>query len=156
MRRITKLLCENNCIMVHTSLHSCIHSTNTRSHVPRLHTHRTCPAYTPIARDPLIHPSHVPRLYTHNRRYNLIIWNHNLAYRASGLYAQHEQHYEQESGPPHRKCLSYTHDRDYKQRAGAAANGKGEALGTNAWCPPRGCEHDAPNQETIFEKTFPS
>ena len=45
----------------------------------------------------------------------MIIWNTNLAFRASGTYTemQKQQVYERESAAPDAVCLSYTHDRDY-------------------------------------------
>ena len=48
-------------------------------------------------------------------RMNLIIWNHNLAYRASraSVGLQRQRAYAREAGPPDLQCLSYTHDRDY-------------------------------------------
>jgi hypothetical protein len=87
-------------------------------------------------------------------RYNLIVWNHNLAYRASRLYAQHERSYEQEGGPPDRKCLSYTHDRDYGAICGEETAEEKRRGPSHAWCPPHGLEHNASDnamkQDSIF------
>ena len=49
-------------------------------------------------------------------RCNLIIWNHNEAYRGKGVNAwdrDRNEVYEVEEGEPSPVCLSYTHDRDY-------------------------------------------
>lgn len=75
-------------------------------------------------------------------RLNLIVWNHNLAYRASKAYndLQHQRRYLQEAGPPDAVCLSYTHDRDYLQyKAPPAAAAK---MSRRAWCPPLFARHD--------------
>ena len=79
-------------------------------------------------------------------RMNLIIWNHNLAYRASRAYTdlQHQRAYAKEAGPPDLQCLSYTHDRDYLQHKEVPL---GHAKMTRrAWCPPLFARHDAPER----------
>ena len=79
-------------------------------------------------------------------RMNLIIWNHNLAYRASRAYTdlQHQRAYAKEAGPPDLQCLSYTHDRDYLQYKEVPL---GHAKMTRrAWCPPLFARHDAPER----------
>jgi len=80
-------------------------------------------------------------------RMNLIIWNHNLAYRASRAYTdlQHQRRYLKEAGPPDLECLSYTHDRDYlKYREPPQGHAK---MTRRAWCPPLFARHDAPDQQ---------
>jgi hypothetical protein len=46
-------------------------------------------------------------------RHNLIVWCRNDVYRSSDSYRQNMRHYQKESSPPDRRCVSYTHDRDY-------------------------------------------
>jgi hypothetical protein len=105
-------------------------------------------------------------------RMNLIIWNHNLAYRASRAYVdlQRQRAYAREAGPPDLQCLSYTHDRDYLEykvhispvsplhlpyisptspRHLPYLEYKEAPLGhakmtRRAWCPPLFARHDAP------------
>jgi len=84
---------------------------------------------------------------TSGERMNLIIWNHNLAYRASRAYVdlQQQRAYAREAGPPDLQCLSYTHDRDYLQYKQAPL---GHAKMTRrAWCPPLFARHDAPDSK---------
>lgn len=50
---------------------------------------------------------------TSGERHNLIVWCRNDSYRSSDLYRANMRSYQKESGPPDRKCVSYTHDRDY-------------------------------------------
>lgn len=76
-------------------------------------------------------------------RNNLIIWNHNLAFRNSEAYQRRQLRYEREAGPPSPECLSYTHDKDWATYRGAYPPGK-EDLRNRGWCPPRGKEHIAP------------
>ena len=78
-------------------------------------------------------------------RHNLIVWTHNLAYRASRAYAdlQQQRRYEREGGPPDVQCLSYTHDRDflqYKERPAQHAK-----MTRRGWCPPAFARHDGPD-----------
>jgi len=56
-------------------------------------------------------------------RMNLIVWNHNLAHRASRAYSdlQQQKVYQREAAAPDAVCLSYTHDRDYLQYKAAPA-----------------------------------
>lgn len=72
------------------------------------------------------------------RRSNLIIWNHNWTYRASGGYRHVE--YQQEQSPPSPICLSYTHDRDYQAYKKLPEAAKKHVL--RPWCPPVGTEYD--------------
>ena len=80
-------------------------------------------------------------------RLNLIVWNHNLAFRGSRQYTdlQHQRRYEKEAGPPDAVCLSYTHDRDYLVYKEAPAQYK--KMNRRAWCPPLFARHDAPPAE---------
>ncbi|KAK3239401.1 hypothetical protein CYMTET_50678 [Cymbomonas tetramitiformis] len=69
-------------------------------------------------------------------RNNLIIWNHNHAFRATGAHRTTMSEYSKEAGPPDLQCLSYTHDRDYT----AYKDLPGQAGGSRPWCPPpAGC-----------------
>jgi len=81
------------------------------------------------------------------RRSNLIVWNHNYAYRARGVNSwDRASHYEQEEGIPSPVCLSYTHDRDYevyKELPEAAKKQK-----RKPWCPPPGCEYKGYHDES--------
>ena len=74
-------------------------------------------------------------------RCNLIIWNHNEAYRGKGVNAwDRNEVYEVEEGEPSPVCLSYTHDRDYtnfKALPEAALKQK-----RKPWCPPPGREYE--------------
>lgn len=67
-------------------------------------------------------------------RRNLIIWNHNNVYRASPAYSMRMYAYKQESGPPDKRCLSYTHDRDYPLYKEYEPGTKEHSV--RAWCPP--------------------
>ena len=72
---------------------------------------------------------------TDGERINLIVWNHNLAYRQSRAYTelQQQKRYRKEAAAPDAVCLSYTHDRDYLQyKAPPAAAAK---MSRRAWCP---------------------
>ena len=79
-------------------------------------------------------------------RMNLIIWNHNLAYRASRAYTdlQQQRRYLKEAGPPDLQCLSYTHDRDYLTHKEPPEGH--QKMSRRAWCPPLFARHDAPEQ----------
>jgi len=66
-------------------------------------------------------------------RNNLIIWNHNFAFRESPAYLR--RLYEPEGGPPDQMCLSYTHDRDYGAYK-EYPEGK-EKFKEMSWCPPK-------------------
>lgn len=46
-------------------------------------------------------------------RHNLIIWCKNEVYRNGSEFEAKMRTYEKEVGPPHIKCVSFTHDRDY-------------------------------------------
>jgi len=79
-------------------------------------------------------------------RCNLIIWNHNEAYRGKGVNAwdRRNEVYEVEKGEPSPVCLSYTHDRDYtnfKSLPEAALKQK-----RKPWCPPPGREYEGYNK----------
>lgn len=69
-------------------------------------------------------------------RNNLIIWNHNHAFRATGAHRTTMSEYSKEAGPPDLQCLSYTHDRDYTAYKDLPI----QAGGSRPWCPPpAGC-----------------
>ena len=73
-------------------------------------------------------------------RHNLIIWNHNHAYRNSHPARKRLDRYDGEAGPPDPQCLSYTHDRDYGEFK-PYPPGKAHFAG-RAWCPPRHACYD--------------
>jgi hypothetical protein len=50
---------------------------------------------------------------TSGERHNLIVWCRNDSYRLSESYRANMRKYQKESSPPDRRCVSYTHDRDY-------------------------------------------
>jgi len=75
-------------------------------------------------------------------RNNLIIWNHNLAYRQSDVFLRRMQRYEREGGPPDDRCLSFTHDKDWLTYRKAYPAGQ-EELADRAWCPPKNKRHRA-------------
>lgn len=70
---------------------------------------------------------------TEGERNNLIIWNHNLDYRQTQDYLQHD--YFKEAAVPDTRCLSYTHDRDYEAFLDVPAGRKRPESG--GWCPPK-------------------
>ena len=85
-------------------------------------------------------------------RLNLIVWNHNRAYRNSKphLELQQQKKYEREAGPPDSVCLSYTHDRDYLQyKEKPTQHAK---MTRRPWCPPLFAMHDAPSEDTPLKK----
>jgi hypothetical protein len=75
-------------------------------------------------------------------RMNLIVWNHNWAYRESFEFKARQQAnvYDKEAGPPDPLCLSFTHDRDYLKYKTVPVSLKGQNF--QPWCPPRGKEYD--------------
>ena len=78
-------------------------------------------------------------------RQNLIVWNHNFAYRASERYHQKQHHmsqYQKEERQPDRICLSYTHDRDYTKYKSIPENIQKKNIHFHGWCPPQGKEYD--------------
>ena len=81
-------------------------------------------------------------------RANLIVWNHNWAWRGSLAYKRrlHAIAYEKEEGPPDPVCLSYTHDIDYA--AYKEIPERAQNIHSHPWCPPSGKEYDG------FEKVF--
>ena len=80
-------------------------------------------------------------------RMNLIVWNHNLAYRSSRAYSdlQQQKVYKREAAAPDAVCLSYTHDRDYLQYKEPPPQHK--KMTRRAWCPPLFARHDAPDPD---------
>jgi hypothetical protein len=68
-------------------------------------------------------------------RINLIMWNRSYVYRYSR--DQVLPKYEAEVAPPDPVCVSFTHDRDYKQYINVPED---IHTGNNQWCPPRGLE----------------
>ena len=85
-------------------------------------------------------------------RANLIVWNHNYAWRESAEYRrQRGILYERERGPPDEVCLSYTHDRDYLFYKDSLPEGaKGRTL--HPWCPPEAREYDGFHKK-LMEKS---
>ncbi len=77
-------------------------------------------------------------------RLNLIVWNTNLAFRASDAYVelQRQHRYDREAGPPDPVCLSYTHDRDYLDYMPKPA--QHSKMVRRAWCPPEHARHRPP------------
>jgi len=69
-------------------------------------------------------------------RNNLIIWNHNLAWRSSEDRMKYMASYAAEGAAPDPQCLSYTHDRDFKF---FKTPPEGQQL--RGWCPPQGREY---------------
>ncbi|KAJ8611385.1 hypothetical protein CTAYLR_006501 [Chrysophaeum taylorii] len=84
-------------------------------------------------------------------RRNLIIWNHNMQHRQSREYAMRMYDYQQESGPPDKRCLSFTHDRDYPlykdYPPGTEDNSK------RAWCPPPAACYDTMSDDIRNSRT---
>lgn len=81
-------------------------------------------------------------------RANLIVWNHNWAWRGSPQYKRrlHALSYESEAGPPDPVCLSYTHDVDYTAYKELPERAKN--IHSHPWCPPSGREYEG------FDKVF--
>lgn len=71
-------------------------------------------------------------------RMNLVIWSYSPSYRSS---KESEKNHKKEAGPPHRRCVSYTHDRDFG-RFREWPEGKKSQFHGRGWCPPRGKEYD--------------
>ncbi len=80
-------------------------------------------------------------------RLNLIIWNTNRAYRSSE-HRLENQPYHAERRAPSRRCLSYTHDRDYGVYR-RYPPGRDEFDG-RGWCPPPAACYDS--MEPIAER----
>ena len=80
---------------------------------------------------------------TDGERINLIVWNHNLAYRQSRAYTelQQQKRYRKEAAAPDAECLSYTHDRDYLKYKSPPT--MAHKMTRRAWCPPLHARHDA-------------
>ncbi|KAL7541445.1 hypothetical protein ACHAWF_006932 [Thalassiosira exigua] len=78
---------------------------------------------------------------TSGRRSNLIVWNHNYAYRSKGVNSwDRDAHYEREGGRPSPVCLSHTHDRDYEAYKELPEAAKERHR--RPWCPPPGYEYE--------------
>ncbi|CAK0884189.1 unnamed protein product [Prorocentrum cordatum] len=80
-------------------------------------------------------------------RLNLIVWNHSVAWRSS---PSSKAVSVKESGPPDKKCLSWTHDRDYgvfKEYPPGRENFMGRG-----WCPPRHAEYDGFRADSAVER----
>jgi len=71
-------------------------------------------------------------------RTNLVVWSYSRAFRSTTAYKR--QHLK-EVGPPHPRCLSYTHDRDFGQFKQYPA-GKRERFEGRGWCPQKQAEYD--------------
>jgi hypothetical protein len=82
-------------------------------------------------------------------RANLIVWNHNQAFRESAHYRRMRSVlYEPEDGPPDAVCLSYTHDRDFSFYKELPESKKGESF-DGRWCPPEGREYEGFHKKLI-------
>ena len=79
------------------------------------------------------------------RRVNLIVWNHNNAWRANNPTRRRNPDYEQEEGPPDPICLSLTHDRDFTAYREIPEWRKGKihqgGVGSEPWCAPAHAEY---------------
>ena len=78
-------------------------------------------------------PLNLIQMITSGERNNLIIWNHNLDFRQTPAYLNRD--YRKEAGEPDRRCLSYTHDRDYEAYQDVPKGRKRPERG--GWCPPK-------------------
>lgn len=82
-------------------------------------------------------------------RMNLIMWNYNNDWRLSEERLQRQASYAAEGGPPDRRCLSFTHDRDYdafvppREQPEEVAQQRSRSKG---WCPPPGKEYQGYGQ----------
>ena len=74
---------------------------------------------------------------TSGERMNLVIWSYSYNLRSS---TANMKNHEEEAGPPDKRCVSYTHDRDFG-RFRAWPEGKKSMFLGNGWCPPRGKEY---------------
>jgi len=76
-------------------------------------------------------------------RTNLIVWNHNWAYRASRHYKRMRSNdvYQPEQGPPDKECLSFTHHRDYVKYQNYPQHVLEGNHHFHPWCPPPGKEY---------------
>ncbi len=75
---------------------------------------------------------------TSGERNNLIIWNHNLDFRQTAAYTNRDYH--KEEAEPDKRCLSYTHDRDYEAYQEVPKGRKRPERG--GWCPPKAFCYD--------------
>eukprot|EP00929_Paragymnodinium_shiwhaense_P098561 TRINITY_DN60019_c0_g1_i1.p1 TRINITY_DN60019_c0_g1~~TRINITY_DN60019_c0_g1_i1.p1 ORF type:complete len:603 (+),score=136.51 TRINITY_DN60019_c0_g1_i1:128-1936(+) len=75
---------------------------------------------------------------TSGDRMNLVIWSYSYNYRSS-LFIEPET--KKEIRRPDKRCVSYTHDRDYAQFK-AYPPGKKEQFFGRGWAPKRGKEYD--------------
>lgn len=74
---------------------------------------------------------------TGGERMNLIVWSYSYNFRMS---AASKKKHKREQAPPHSRCLSYTHDRDFG-RFREFPPGKRERFFGRGWCPQRGKEY---------------
>jgi len=74
---------------------------------------------------------------TSGERVNLIVWSYSYNFRLS---AASKKKHKREKGPPDRRCVSYTHDRDYG-RFKEYPLGKRDQFMGRGWCPQKGKEY---------------
>jgi len=70
-------------------------------------------------------------------RMNLVVWSYSYNFRQS---AASKKKHKREVGPPDKRCVSYTHDRDYG-RFKEYPPGKREQFLGRGWCPQKGKEY---------------
>jgi hypothetical protein len=75
---------------------------------------------------------------TSGERMNLVVWSYSHNFRSSSVS---EKKHQRELRPPDRRCVSYTHDRDFGRFREWPSGKKERHLG-RGWCPPRGKEYD--------------
>lgn len=81
-------------------------------------------------------------------RNNLIVWNHNHAWRNSDKYQTQRQRYAKEEAAPSPECLSYTHDRDYEAYRALPPGQEGHH--GRGWCPPEHACYDG--MQAVFRE----
>mmetsp|Transcript_111017 Transcript_111017/g.313063 ORF Transcript_111017/g.313063 Transcript_111017/m.313063 type:complete len:519 (-) Transcript_111017:60-1616(-) len=74
---------------------------------------------------------------TEGERMNLVVWSYSYNFRQSA--ASRKKH-KREIGPPDKRCVSYTHDRDYG-RFKDYPPGKRDMFLGRGWCPQKGKEY---------------
>ena len=84
------------------------------------------------------------------RRTNLIVWNHNWAWRASTEHKARRIYYQPEEGPPDDVCLSYTHDVDYPAYKDLPESVMRHPETYRPWCPPKGKEYEGYDEQMIY------
>jgi len=74
---------------------------------------------------------------TSGERMNLVVWSYSHNFRTSSVSKKVHQ---REQSRPDKRCVSYTHDRDFGQFRAWPEGKKERHLGAG-WCPPRGKEY---------------